>query len=156
MKIHTENRPVTAYTLVADRPKIKPTDDPEGPMRCTDGPGPDGKDPRVLNPILNKLYFCENMPMAVFAEQIGKQFMARDYIYYPVEDQTGLKGSYDFTLSYSSMDNLTFNAGAGSDPNGAVSLFDAVKNQMGLRLEKTKRPEPVLVIDHIERTPTED
>jgi uncharacterized protein (TIGR03435 family) len=156
MKIHTEDRPVTTYTLVADHPKIKPTADPTGPMRCTDGPGPDGQDPRRLNPILNKLYYCENMTMAVFAEQIGKQFMARDYIYYPVLDQTGLKGSYDFTLSYSSMSNLTLNPGGGSEPNGAVTLFDAVKNQMGLRLEKTKRPEPVLVIDHVERTPIEN
>ena len=43
-----------------------------------------------------------------------------------------------------------------SDPNGAVSVFDAVNKQLGLKLEKTKRPYPVLVIDHIEETPTEN
>jgi uncharacterized protein (TIGR03435 family) len=41
-----------------------------------------------------------------------------------------------------------------ADPNGAVSVFDAVNRQLGLRMEKTKRPYPVLVIDHIEENPT--
>jgi uncharacterized protein (TIGR03435 family) len=35
-------------------------------------------------------------------------------------------------------------------------LFDAVNRQLGLELEKEKRPQPVLVIDHIEETPTEN
>ena len=43
-----------------------------------------------------------------------------------------------------------------SVPNGAVSVFDAVNHQLGLKLEKQKRPLPVLVIDHIEQKPTEN
>jgi len=88
--------------------------------------------------------------------------VAPGYIYNPVTDGTGLKGSYDFTLSFSSADKILPNAGGAannsdstsSDPNGALSLFDAVNRQLGLKLEKTKRPYPVLVIDHIEETPT--
>ena len=46
-------------------------------------------------------------------------------------------------------------AGASAaDPSGVVSLFDAFKNELGLKLEKEKRPMPVLVIDHIEEQPT--
>jgi uncharacterized protein (TIGR03435 family) len=45
---------------------------------------------------------------------------------------------------------------AAPDPNGAVSLFDAVRSQLGLKLEKVRRPEPVLVIDHLEEQPTEN
>jgi uncharacterized protein (TIGR03435 family) len=96
--------------------------------------------------------------------QIGDelQHVAPGYIYNPVVDGTGLKGSYDFTLSFSSADKILPNAGGdadssdanGSDPNGAVSLFAAVSRELGLKLEKTKRPYPVLVIDHIEETPT--
>jgi uncharacterized protein (TIGR03435 family) len=41
-----------------------------------------------------------------------------------------------------------------SDPNGAVSFYDAVSKQLGLKLVKEKRPEPVLVIDHIDDQPT--
>jgi uncharacterized protein (TIGR03435 family) len=42
-----------------------------------------------------------------------------------------------------------------SDPNGAVSLYEAIEKQLGLKLERTKRPAKVLVIDHIEPKPIE-
>ena len=159
MKWHMEDRPVTAYTLVAVKPHLKPTTDPTERTRCKEGPGPDGKDPRITSPILNRLITCQNMTM----EQIGDelQHVANGYIYNTVQDGTGLKGSYDFTLSFSSADKIlpTTGGGAGgdsssSDPNGALSVFDAVSRQLGLKLEKTKRPYPVLVIDHMEPTPT--
>jgi uncharacterized protein (TIGR03435 family) len=96
--------------------------------------------------------------------QIGDelQHVASGYIYNPVVDGTGLKGSYDFTLSFSSADKIlpaASSAASGadpnsSDPNGAVSVFDAINRQLGLKLEKTTRPYPVLVIDHIEEQPT--
>ena len=45
---------------------------------------------------------------------------------------------------------------AASDPNGALSLLDALPRQPGLKLELTKRPVNVVVIDHIEEKPTEN
>ena len=91
--------------------------------------------------------------------QIGDELqrVAGGYIYNTVDDGTGLKGSYDFTLSFSSADKILptpGDAANSSDPNGALSVFDAVNRQLGLKLEKTKRPYPVLVIDHIEEQPT--
>jgi uncharacterized protein (TIGR03435 family) len=93
--------------------------------------------------------------------QIGDELqrVANGYIYNTVIDGTGLKGSYDFTLSFSSVQNILPTGGdaaASADPNGALSVFDAVNKQLGLKLEKTKRPYPVMVIDHIEETPTEN
>ena len=46
------------------------------------------------------------------------------------------------------------NAEKASDPNGALSFYDAVSQELGLKLVKVKRPEPVLVIDHIDEQPT--
>ena len=165
MKWHMEDRPVMAYTLVAVKPKLKPTLDPTERTRCKEGPGPDGKDPRIASPILNRLITCQNMTMAQIGDEL--QHVAGGYIYNPVVDGTGLKGSYDFTLSFSSVDKIAPNTGGGvdssnpessdansSDPNGALSVFAAISRQLGLKLEKTKRPYPVLVIDHIEETPT--
>jgi uncharacterized protein (TIGR03435 family) len=43
-----------------------------------------------------------------------------------------------------------------SDPIGGLTLFDALEKQLGLKLEAHKEPRPVLVIDHIEPTPTEN
>ena len=170
MQSHMEKRPVTAYNLVAAGPKIKPAADPSSRSSCIEGPGPDGKEPRTANPTLNRLMWCQNMTMPIFAHQL--QFLANGFIYYPVVDQTGMKGGWDFLLNFSSINQLTPGGGGGggggappaasgsltgpSDPNGAVSLFDAIKNQLGLKLEKVKRDEPVLVIDHIEEQPTEN
>jgi uncharacterized protein (TIGR03435 family) len=159
MKWHMEDRPVTAYTLIAAKPKLKPTLDPTERTKCKEGPGPDGKDPRIANPILNRLITCQNMTIAQIGDEL--QRVAGGYIYNSVVDGTGLKGSYDFTLSFSSADKIlpargdvAGDAANSSDPNGAVSVFDAVNKQLGLKLEKTKRPYPVLVIDHMEETPT--
>jgi uncharacterized protein (TIGR03435 family) len=164
LKVQWVNRPVTAYTLVAASPHLKPAD-PKARTRCQERPGPDGEDPRIANPVLNRLLTCENVSMAQFGVLLGA--MALDYIYYPVQDATGLTGGWNFTLSYSSFDQVMpgqvssgapglDGAATSDDPNGAVSLFDAVKRELGLRLDKEKRDEKVLVIDHVDEQPSED
>jgi uncharacterized protein (TIGR03435 family) len=42
-----------------------------------------------------------------------------------------------------------------ADPTGAISLPDAVSQQLGLKLEMQRRNMPLIVIDHIERNPTQ-
>jgi uncharacterized protein (TIGR03435 family) len=42
------------------------------------------------------------------------------------------------------------------DPVGGISLFDAVEKQLGRKLEKHKRPEPVFVIAHLEEKSTDN
>lgn len=169
LQAHMDNRPISAYTLIAVKPRLTPAD-PLSRTRCKEGPGPDGKDPRTANPVLNRLVFCQNMNTAQIGEEL--QRIASGYIYSPVLDATGLKGSWDFALSFSSADltkagpgasggppgnaSATSSTSATSDPSGALSLFDAVSKQLGLKLEKQRRPAPVLVIDHIEEQPTEN
>ena len=168
LQTHMEERPGTAYTLIAANPKLIKAD-PLSRTRCKEGPGPDGKDPRIANPVLNRLVSCQNMDMAQIGDEL--QRVAAGYIYSPVLDGTGVQGRWNFTLSFSSID-LTRGGGIGSggpppgasataastttDPIGALSLFDAVSKQLGLKLEKQRRPVPVLVIDHIEEKPTEN
>jgi uncharacterized protein (TIGR03435 family) len=60
----------------------------------------------------------------------------------PVVDRTGLKGSYDFTLNWSSR-----------DPTGP-SLFTAIEEQIGLRLATEKLPARILIVDNVNREPT--
>jgi uncharacterized protein (TIGR03435 family) len=164
MKTHTEDRPVDAYTLIALNPKLTRAD-PTSHTRCGQAPGVDGKDPRIANPAIDRRISCQNVTMAQTAEMF-QEYVAPDYIYNPIQDATGITGSWDFTLSFSSA-RLTMGGGMGappapqgvptaSDPNGAVSFFDAVEKQLGLKLVKQKRPLPVLVIDHIEEKPTEN
>lgn len=63
-----------------------------------------------------------------------------------VTDRTGLSGEYDFTLEWVPPQN---------DGGAGPSLFTALTEQLGLRLESAKAPVEVIVIDRIER-PTED
>ena len=58
----------------------------------------------------------------------------------PVVDRTALEGSYGITLSFSR-----------SNTDDAPSIFTAVQEQLGLKLEPGKAPVDLLVIDHIEK-----
>lgn len=142
--------------------------DPTTLSACHEGPGPDRKDPRIDNPLLNRLVSCQNMSMTQLAAQLNR--LAAGYIPAPVINATGIEGTYDFTLSFSKKgdDTKTIpapqsangdNAGAvASDPTlGGMSFFDALQKQLGLKLEKREKvPLPVLVIDHVEQQPTDN
>jgi uncharacterized protein (TIGR03435 family) len=164
LKVHMEDRPTTGYTLVAVKPKVQKAD-PNGRTKCTEGPGADGKDPRKTNPILGRLLTCTNMSMAQFSKLL--QQVASGYVHDDVVDATGLEGKYDFTLSFSGAGLLPQNGGGGgrsgdgppgadaaTDPNGALSLLDALPKQLGLKLESQKRSVPTLVIDHVDEKPS--
>jgi uncharacterized protein (TIGR03435 family) len=67
----------------------------------------------------------------------------------PVLDLTGLTGRYDIAL------DLTIHAGNEVRPDDIASLvLTAVQEQLGLKLEARKGPVEILVIDHVEKTPT--
>ena len=160
LQAHMEDRPLDAYTLLAAGPKLKKAD-PTNRTGCKEGPGADGKDPRIATPILGRLLTCRNMTMDQFAVELQKQ--ANGYIKVPVLNSTGIEGSYDMTISFSSAGQLRSGSGGSgsdapgaSDPNGGLSLQDAINKQLGLKLVKQKRPVPVLVIDHIDEKPTEN
>jgi uncharacterized protein (TIGR03435 family) len=153
LKVHMEERPLDAYTLLAVNPKLHQAD-PTVRTRCTEGPGPDGKDPRIANPVRNRLITCQNMTMAQLSEELG--VFAGGYIHNPVVDGTDLKGGWDFTISFSGVNKARQSGNDDSDPNGAVTIFSALSKDLGLKLEKQKRLLPVLVIDHVDETPTEN
>jgi len=74
-----------------------------------------------------------------------------------VQNDTGLKGSYDFTLRWAP-ESMRLEAGSSSgsgnanvSDNAAPSIFDALQEQLGLKLESQKAPLDVIVIDHIEQ-----
>jgi uncharacterized protein (TIGR03435 family) len=68
----------------------------------------------------------------------------------PVVDRTGLTGYYNFTLKWTP-DETNSPAGAAPEDTSAPSIFTALQEQLGLKLEHTKAPVQVLVIDHLEQ-----
>ena len=91
----------------------------------------------------------------------------------PVMDMTGLSGTYDIILDFG-IDPSIMQArmaamgggppppgtaspeGAAQDPSGAPTMFSALTEQLGLRLEARKGPVDLLVIDSVQKTPTEN
>jgi bla regulator protein BlaR1 len=76
-----------------------------------------------------------------------------------VLDKTGLQGHYSFTFQWTP-ENLTASGGqsaasASSSEASGPSLFTALQEQLGLRLESIKAPVDTIVVEHIER-PTEN
>jgi uncharacterized protein (TIGR03435 family) len=71
----------------------------------------------------------------------------------PFEDNTGLKGVYDFKLEWSPDEGQPNSGGEPGDPNGPT-IFAAMQDQLGLKLEVKKFPVEMFVIDHIDRLPT--
>ena len=61
-----------------------------------------------------------------------------------VYDKTGLAGNFDFQLNYQS---------DGKD-EGLPTLFTALQEQLGLKLDSAKAAVDVLVIEHVERVPS--
>lgn len=157
---HFEDRPLTAYTLTAPKPKLKKAD-PATRTKVINS-----NSPLILNAnsAPSTTIKFQNMSMAQLAEKLPA--IAGTYIHSPVIDATGLDGGYDFTLTFSPiapamLANLgrppdAGAAGAAADPIGGVSIFEAVDKQLGLKLVEQKRPVSVLVIDHIEQNPTEN
>lgn len=160
MTYHTEQRPVSAYSLVQGKPKMKKAD-PASRTSCKQPNPAPGTPPNA------RVLTCQNITMAQFAERLRN--MAPE-LNWPVLDATGIEGGWDFTLTFTQNFPMMLNGpGRGgdagppgadvptpSDPTGGITIFDAMEKQLGLKLEKQKRPMPVIVIDHIEQKPTDN
>jgi uncharacterized protein (TIGR03435 family) len=68
----------------------------------------------------------------------------------PVRDETGLAGTYDFTI------NTRAYAGQGGPQDFASLTITAFREELGLQLESRKFEAKIMVIDHMDRTPGEN
>lgn len=130
VKVHWETREGPIYVLVTDKsgPKFQ---------THTDAPGHGMNTRKSAIAVQMK---GTGVPMEELASNLGNQ-LGRF-----VTDETGLHGSYDFVLNWA------------PDPtadSNLPSLFTALREQLGLRLEPRKGPMKVLVVDQAEK-PTEN
>jgi uncharacterized protein (TIGR03435 family) len=90
---------------------------------------------------------CKGIVGADIAQQI--QTLAPGYFREgPIVDMTNLKGVYDFSLEWVTVQQAEQGA-------GGPSMFEAVE-KLGLKIESRKQSMAVLVIDHVDRLPTEN
>jgi uncharacterized protein (TIGR03435 family) len=88
-----------------------------------------------------------NATMAEFASMLQVAVLDR-----PVLDQTGLSGRFDFTLAWAPDEFQTSGGARPPDPgNLRPSLTTAIQEQLGLKLEATRAPAEVFIIDSVEK-----
>jgi uncharacterized protein (TIGR03435 family) len=132
MKSHYETRMLAGYALVVGKngSKLTEVDPPLGPDGVKDGGG---------RRVSRGEYESFGMWMLPFVRQLMQELGC------VVVDKTNLRGNYNYTLKWTPDDGQP-----PADTSGP-SIFTAVQEQLGLKLEPAKLPAQVLVIDSIER-----
>jgi len=144
LKLHHETRDVPGYELVVakGKPKMEAANNSEPSSLARFGGGPlTGK----------------NATIALLVRVLSGAVNA------PVVDKTGLTGGYNFALTWTPASDQRGGLLsrvppevraqmpiAAADPNGP-SIFAAVQEQLGLKLESAKTPFEIVVIDHLEK-----
>jgi len=142
LKFHNEKKEMRMYALTVGQggPKLTPHEAANGGEPWID---------MAQAKFLHIEMTATSAPMDYFA------FRLAQLMDLPVVDLTGLKGGYDFTLEYTRDLPPNFPEGGkinGEDPDTTgPSIFQALKQQLGLELKAQRGPVEVIVIDHVER-----
>jgi len=141
LEFHREKRELSAYVITVDKAGVKmaKVDQNRGNL-----PGFGGRGPGSVG--------VNNSTMAEFADFLQARILDR-----PVVDQSGLTDRYDFTLEWKpDIAQLGPNAPAlPQNIEDRPDLLTAMRQQLGLKVESTKAPVEVMVIDKVTK-PTEN
>jgi uncharacterized protein (TIGR03435 family) len=165
--VRKETRPLPTHALtVGKKPQIKEAEGTEE-AGChpktssgTSGPGgvmlttmdSTGKQTTIaLGPGMTVQMICRNMTMEAFASSLRSMFGA-NLGSNPIRDETGLKGAFNFDLSYS----MQMIGPMPNDTGERISISTALEKQLGLKLEERQVPTPVLVVESVNRKPSEN
>jgi uncharacterized protein (TIGR03435 family) len=134
LKTHREAHEGTVYSLEVGKggPKLKESTADTSWVRLMRNTPPE-------LPGVSYTIRAQKASMPYLAEQLGSMGISR-----PILDRTGLKGEYDFKIDYAIDDN----------PETGPSIFSAIQEQLGLKLEAGKGPVETLVIESVDRIPT--
>jgi len=132
LKVHSEMRETPVFALVVSKggPKFKASD-----------PNDDSRGIQGMNG-RNNVVTLPNATMTDLVEALRNALLDR-----PVVDKTGLTGTYNIKLNYTP----NFSANRENPDLGDITVFHALEEQLGLKLEARKEPLEVLVVDHVER-----
>ena len=141
LKWHDKLQNVSGYELVTDKEVLVK---PAGPLERLRGRGSSSGPASIGG---------TNMSMPEFAEALGEA-LGR-----PVVDATHLSGGFDISLKWRPFDDAAVAEAKQhgmDDADNLPSIFTAVREQLGLRLQSAKIPSKVIVVDYINRHPTEN
>jgi uncharacterized protein (TIGR03435 family) len=139
LKVHRETREMTAYDLVVAKggSKLKQAD-PDGEIMLDGKPIEQGNSLAVYGADGGTHLVGKSVSMERLVYALSGRLHA------PVLDRTGLTGPFDYNVVFSREDDP-------SDTGGPPALVTALQEELGLRLEKTRRQVEVIVVDHVEK-----
>ncbi len=133
LTLHEESRDMPIYSLVVGK---------DGPrMKVSGAAAPSQKAKTVMNGHIGGT----GMGIQYLTDTLSRVLQR------PVNDDTGLSGFYDFQLQWMPDETQRLIGAPGALNADGPSLFQAIQEQLGLRLESKKIPTRVLVIDNIEK-----
>lgn len=163
LKVHFESRQLPIYALLVAKsgPKLAPANEPTDAGRDQPPQPSIPRKPEDVRKGILVLYRGQQAEMT--AKGVTVDGLVRWLAGYSeiggrtVVNQTGLTGAYDFTLRWT-RERLTAAGQQDDSQNSATSpetegpaLFTALQEQLGLRLQSSKGPVEVVVIDHVEK-----
>lgn len=134
LEVHRETKTISAYAIVIAKDGLKVKEAEAGPSRTRAGRGQ---------------LTGEKIAMPKLADLLS-QILDR-----PVVDKTETKGVFDIKLEWNADDTSADPERPGDGASGP-SIFTALQEQLGLRLQAQKLPFAVLVVDRAEKVPTEN
>jgi uncharacterized protein (TIGR03435 family) len=144
LAIHFETREVPVFALVLAKPgNTGPQLHPHSDEPPCSAASPCGRFDSLPNPPGQFKIGARNVTMGFIANVLATSELGR-----PVLDQTRLTGNFDFTLEWTP--NMPASPDFIPDQSGPTYI-EALKGQLGLKLESTRGPIQVPVIDHVER-----
>jgi uncharacterized protein (TIGR03435 family) len=144
MKFHMEKKELPVYALSVDKDGSKLPNRHDGPEES----GQTWIDVEVKR-FPQATWHATFSPMSYFVFRLS-QIMDR-----PVIDLTNLPGTYDFDLNFTrelppNIPETAMVNGAPIDTSGPT-IYEALRKQLGLKLDRQKGPVDIMVIDHIEK-----
>ena len=141
LKVHHETKELPMYSLVIAKGGFKLKEADPNDTYPNGVKGPDGVGHSGMMMFLNGVLKAQGVPISNLANSLSLQ------VHRLVVDKTGLTGKYDFSLAWTA-DGVTPDNGLGAET--WPSLFTALQEQLGLKLEPTKGMVDTIVVDHVE------
>jgi uncharacterized protein (TIGR03435 family) len=143
LKVHHESKEAPIYSLVIAKGGFKLKDADPNNTYPNGIKGPDGISHAGMMMMRNGTLTAQAVPMSNLVVNLSGQ------VHRIVEDRTGLTGKYDISLQWSP-DEMPSGQDATATASSGPSIFTALQEQLGLKLESTKGPVDTVVVDHVE------
>jgi uncharacterized protein (TIGR03435 family) len=169
LKVHRETREIPVYELVVGKGGFKEKEwvdrRPDDPAEVPNEPGTPPKRDKDGFPIIpagqtmgfftpgTAHFVAPAGTMKQLAQMLEGRLSISGGAPRPVVDATGLMGKYDIKLTWSPQAD---NPPAGKETPEGQSMLEALESQLGLKIRQGKANLEMLVVDHIEKVPTDN